>query len=83
MLTWLDFMLPDLFLQCLFGSWTHLVQNSERKVSVWKSESLPRLLIMEPEVLSPDKTAGRSSTGLLLTIRTPKATTCLVHDQVV
>ena len=56
MKTLLNFTLPDHFMHCLLNSWTHLHENSERKFSLWKSESLPGWLMMETEALSPNET---------------------------
>lgn len=50
----------DPLIQCLLVSQTHLDGNSEWQVSMWKSKFLPGLLIMETEVLIPDKTTGKS-----------------------
>ena len=57
--------------------------ETERKVLVWKSESLPGWL-METEALPTGKTArGGSTVGSLLRLWIPKAKACLLHDQVV
>ena len=71
-------------LQCLPDSWTHLHGNSERKVSVQKSDSLPGWLMMETEALSPHKVARRGQALVLYSdLRLQKQQLSLVHFQVV